>query len=270
MAWLLVVLTGLAAPCLSAAQSATAPDRDALLRLADEAGAKGLPVAPLTNKIREGLAKGKDPKQIEGVVREMTMNLEVADRLVREVEPSARGAARDGAVTLLAESLLAGVTLGEVRELRTQAQAPGRPPMSSDSLASAAKGLSSIKDARLPVAEGSAVIAEAVRRGFRSYEVVDLGREIKRRESDYRAGRASLAALRDAIARGERPDRLFTNSRPAAEATPATERPAATRPEGTVDRPATRPERPQPPERPQRPETPARPERPETPQRPGR
>lgn len=121
--------------------------------------------------------------------------------------------------------------------------------MSSELLASAARGLSFIKDAQLPVAEGTTVIAEAVRQGFRSHEILDLGREVKRREGDYRAGRASLRALRDAIARGDRPDQLFRDSR-----TDTVERPAATRSETPAERPA-RPET-------QRPEQPVRPERP--------
>jgi hypothetical protein len=256
---LLVVLACMAAPVVCTAQSPATADREALMRLAEDAGAKGLPVAPLTNKIREGLAKRADPKRIELVIRQMTTNLESADRLVREIDPASAGPARDDSVTLLAESLGAGVTPDEVRELRKQSQAPGRPGMSAESLASAARGLSSIKDARLPVGEGSAVMAEAVRHGFRAHEIVDLGREIKRRETDYRTGRASLSALRDAIARGERPDQLFNDSRPAAGTTTPTERPAATRPEAVTERPVTRPERPQRPvERPQRPEAPTR------------
>ena len=72
---LLVVLSVLTAPDPCSAQSAV-PDRealvrlrvdrggkadevDALIRIADEAAAKGLPVGPVTNKIREGLAKGE-------------------------------------------------------------------------------------------------------------------------------------------------------------------------------------------------------------------
>ena len=246
-------LCGLAAPALSAAQSASASAREALDRLVAEAGAKGLPAAPLTNKIQEGFAKGADLKRIELVVRQMAANLETADRLVREIEPASAGASREASVTLLAESLGSGVTPDEVRELRQVAQATsttGKPPMSADAVASAAKGLSFIKEARLPVPEGTAVIAEAVKRGFRSPEILDLGREVKRREGDYRAGRASLRALRDAIARGDRPEQLFRGSR-----AETVERPAATRPETPVDRPAARPEAPQRPERPERPST---------------
>jgi hypothetical protein len=211
-----------------------------LLRQADAAGARGLPVAPLRNKIREGFAKGHNPKQIEAAVNQITSNLEAADRIVREVEPGAAVAARESAVTLLADALFSGLTTDEIRELQRQAQAT-----SSQDLAGAAKGLSFIKDARLPVNDGTAVMSEAVRQKFRAYEMQDLGREIKRREADYRAGRASLRSLRDTIARGTRPETILRDSR--------AERPAATRPDATTDRPerpTTTTDRPQRPERP--------------------
>lgn len=270
MALLMIALTGLVAPKLCAAQSVSASEREALVRLgvdrggraeevealihqADEAAAKGLPAAPLTNKISEGLAKGYDPKRIEPVIRQMATHLETADRLLREMEPATAG--REAPVTLLAESLGSGVTPDEVRELRRLVQSAsktGKPPPLAEELAGAAKGLSFIKEVRLPAVEGTAVIAEAVRQGFRSHEILDLGREIKRREGDFVAGRASLRALRDAIARGDRPDQLFRASR-----TERVERPASARPETPVERPAR-------PEPPQRPEQPVRPERPAT------
>ena len=228
-----------------------AEDVDALIRQADEAAAKGLPSAPLTNKIREGLAKGHDPKRIEPVVRQMRAQLETADQLMREFDATAAGPARDASLSLLAESLGGGVTANDVRELQKQAQAPGRPSLTSDGLANAAKGLSFITEAKLPVTEGTALVAEAVRQGFRAHEVLELGREIKRRERDFIAGRSTLRDVRAAIARGDRPEQLFRDR------VEPVERPAATRP-------AT-PERP---ERPAQPERPARPERPERPERP--
>ena len=250
-ALMLVAVAGLIAPSVSDAQSTQASDRDGLNRLVAEATAKGLPAAPLTNKIQEGLAKGADPKRIELIVRQMTANLETADRLVREIEPESGIAGRAAAVTLLGESLGSGVTLDEIRELRVSAQV-SKQPIPAEAVANAAKGLSFIKEARLSVPDGTAVMAEAVKRGFRSHEILDLAREIKRRESDYRAGRASLRALRDAIARGDRPDQLLRDSRAV-----TVDRPAATpsRPERPVERPAR-------PEAPQRPEQPVRPERP--------
>lgn len=269
---LMVAATGLAVPDLYSAQSVSTAERealvqlrvarggraeevDALIRLAEDAAVKGLPAAPLTNKIREGLAKGADPKRIESVLRHMTTNLETADRFVREIEPTSEGTKRDASMTLLAESLGAGVTADEINELRRQVQLSGKPPVELEDLANAAKGLSFIKEAKLSAAEGAAVMVEAVRQGFRPHEVLDLGRDIKRRESDFRTGRTSLREIREAIARGDRPDQLLRPTRPE-----VIDRPTATRPERPVDRR----ERPAPPERPQRPDQPERPERPST------
>jgi len=255
------IVCALATPSLCAAQAVSASDRDAreaLMRVADEAAAKGLPSAPLANKISEGLAKGIDPKRIEVVIRLMSTHLETADRVIREIDPAAAAAAREAPVTLMAESFGSGVTPDQVRDLRRLAQPPaaGKPPASADTVASAAKGLSMIEEARLPVSEGTAVMAEAVKQGFRSAEILSLAREVKRHEADYRSGRASLTALRDSIARGSRPEQLLRDSAPATVERPAT----TTRPEAPVERPAARPETPQ------RPSV----ERPQTVDRPGR
>lgn len=256
----LVALAVVSMPESVCAQSVTAPERealarlrverggraddvDALVRLANDAAAKGLPTKPLVSKIREGISKRHEPAQIEAVVRQMTDHLETASSFFRE---SPRNAEWDAAVTDLADVLGRGVTPDEVGALQREAQGPGKSPVSPDSLAGAAKGLSSIKEAKLPTEEGTAVMVEALRQGYRSNDMVDLGREIKRRERDYREGRASLTALRDAIARGARRDRLFTDGRR------AVERPAATRPDAT----GTTRDRAQPPERPTRPERP--------------
>jgi len=239
---------------LAADRGVAADDAGALLRPLDDAGAKGLPVAPLANKVREGLAKGVDPKRIDTVVRQMAGHLSTADALIRELNLAA-APAPDEPVVLLADALAGGLSADEVRELRRQAQPAGAPPLPSDSLAGAAKGLSLIKSASLPPGEGTAVMVEAVRHGYRSQEMLEVGRQVKRRERDYRDGHASLRALREAIARGERPEQIFTATRAA-----DVERPAATRPDAATERP-TRPARPEAPARPARPE---RPERPQT------
>jgi hypothetical protein len=230
-----------------------AEDIAPLLRQIDDASAKGLPVSPLTNKIREGLAKSVAVNRIEMVIRQIAGQLETADRLLREFDSSIAPAGRETPVTLLAESFGSGITSDEVRELRRLAVASGA-ALSPDALAGAAKALSFMKEARLSVGDGTAVMVEAGRQRFRPYEMIDVGREVKRREADYQSGRASLRALRDAIARGDRPDQLFRDSRPGGqpERPGSVERPASSRPEA----PVTRPERPEP----QRREPPARPE----------
>jgi hypothetical protein len=242
-------------PCFA---QAPASERHALVRVANELAAKGVPLAPLINKVNEGLAKGAAPQRIEAVIRQMATHLEAADRLLRETHPPAVRAEAD--VTLLSEAFGAGVTADETRELNRQSQVAGNPAVSTDMLTSAAKGLSFIKEARLSPADGIAVMAEGVRQGFRPHQLLDLGRDVKRREADFRAGRATLRALRDAIARGERPEQLLRDSR-----AETVERPTTTRPDAVTDRPQRerplRPEAPQRPEQPQRPDV-QRPERP--------
>jgi hypothetical protein len=267
-----VAIASLAAPGVAAAQAVSASERealvalhvgrggqagdlDALIRLANETGAKGLPVRPLTDKIREGVSKRADPRRIERVIRQMATDLESADRIVREWTPSPATPGREAAVTLLAEALggaltseddaRRGLSAEEARELGRQVQAASRPSPPADTLASAAKGLAFIKDAKLSVPEGTVLVAEAARRGFRAYDLLDLGRQIKLRERDYQQGRATLRALHEAVTRGERPEQLFRDGRA-----------------GTIERPAMRPQPPDRPERPTRPEAPARPERP--------
>ena len=202
------------------AQSVTASEREALTRIADDAAAKGLPSAPLINKIQEGIAKGANGMRIEQVVRQMAAQLETSDQLLRELDPAATGAVRDAALTLMAESLGSGVTTVDIRELRRLTQAADRPAASGEAIASAAKGLAYIRDAKLPVRDGTTVIAAAMRQGFRAQEVLDLGREIKRHERDFIAGRSTLSAVRDAIARGDRPEQLFRDARPERPARP--------------------------------------------------
>ena len=104
-AWCIVILTlGTFVPS-AMAQSVSASERDALTRVADEAAAKGLPSTPLTNKIQEGIAKGYSAARIEQVVRQMASQLEAADQLLRELDPTASGPGREVSVTMLAESL---------------------------------------------------------------------------------------------------------------------------------------------------------------------
>lgn len=275
---LLVLATSLAAAAPTWAQVVTSAERDTLVRLrsarggnaadvdrllvlVEDASRQGLPADAVLNKVREGLAKGVPPERIDPVLRLIVSQLESADRLLRELFTAAPGPSRAPSVTLLAEALGAGVTADDVRELARVVPAGGG-PLSVDRLAAASKGLSLIASARLPLTEGRPVMGEAARRGFQAAELVELGRDVKRREADYLSGRATLAALREAIARGERPDQIFRPVRDASRAR------TAPRPEDVAARPAPvdRPERPRapdaaplpervpPPERPQRPD----------------
>lgn len=208
------------------AESLSMQDRDAITRLGSaqgrsvneitplldhvsKASERGLPTESLLNKVREGLAKGVEPKRIDPVLRQMMSRLESAYEVLQEA--GSRGMEegnRQRAIETMAEALARGATVDEVRELSRLSQ-EGRHKATQEELAAGAKGLAVMKEGRIPSKDGAALIGEGIKQGYRSSELLDLSREVKRRGSDFEEGRASLKALREQVSRGERSDRLF-------------------------------------------------------------
>lgn len=221
----LIVMVGVTAPSVWAEQI-TAQDRDSITRLGlaqgrseseitplfdhvSKAGERGLPTESLLNKVREGLAKGVEPKRIDPVLRQMTSRLESAHEVLQEA--ASRGMEegnRQRAIETMAEALSRGTTVDEVRELSRLSQ-DGRHKATQEELAAGAKGLAVMKEGRVPSKDGTALVGEGIKQGYRASELLDLSREVKRRGSDFEEGRASLKALREQVRRGERSDRLF-------------------------------------------------------------
>ena len=224
----------LAAVCLSAvdpawADSISIQDRDEIARLrsargfaaeemsplleqVNKAGERGLPVEPLANKVKEGLAKGVDPKRIDPVLRQMVTHFESAQEVLREA--GTRGVAdgkRRVALETLAEAFSRGATPEEVREL-TRLSQDGKQKVTQESLAAGAKSLAMMKEGKIASKEGAALVGEGMRQGYKPSELLDLSREIKRRGGEFQSGRASIQTLREQVRRGERGDRLFRNA----------------------------------------------------------
>ena len=84
--------------------------------------------------------------------------------------------------------------------------------VSQESLASGAKSLAILKEAKVPTKDGTALVVEGLRQGFRSTELTDLAREIKRRGPEFQQGRMSLQNVRDQVSKGQRADRIFHDS----------------------------------------------------------
>ena len=223
----------LAAVCLSVvdpawADSISAQDRDEIARLrsargfaaeetsplleqVNKAGERGLPVEPLANKVKEGLAKGVDPKRIDPVLRQMVTHFESAQEVLREA--GTRGVAegnRRVAVETLAEAFSRGATAEEVREL-TRLSQDGKQKVTQESLAAAAKSLAVMKEGKIASKEGVALVGEGMRQGYKPSELLDLSREVKRRGGEFREGRVNIRSLQERVRRGERGDRLFRN-----------------------------------------------------------
>lgn len=222
---LLIVMVGVTVSSVWA-ESLTAQDRDAITRLGSaqgrseneisplldhvsKAGERGLPTESLLNKVREGLAKGVEPKRIDPVLRQMMSRLESAHEVLQEA--GSRGMEegnRQRAIETMAEAFSRGTTVDEVRELSRLSQ-DGRHKATQEELAAGAKGLAVMKEGRVPSKDGTALVGEGMKQGYRASELLDLSREVKRRGSDFEEGRASLKTLREQVRRGERSDRLF-------------------------------------------------------------
>jgi hypothetical protein len=197
---------------LRSAQGHSAEDVNALLEQVTKAGEKGLPTEPLANKVKEGLAKGVEPKRIDPVLRQLVAHFESAHDVLQEsvskgMVDSSQGN-RQRALEGLAEALSRGATAEEVRELAKTAQGGGA-KVSQESFASGAKSLAILKEAKIPSKDGTALVAEGLRQGYRSAELGDLAREIKRRGADIQQGRMNLQNIRDQVSKGQRVDRIF-------------------------------------------------------------
>ncbi len=223
----------LAAVCLSAvdpvwAESISGQDRDEIARLrsargfaaeevsllleqVNKAGERGIPTEPLANKVKEGLAKGVDPKRIDPVLRQMVTHFESAQEVLREA--GTRGVAegnRRVAVETLAEAFSRGATAEEVRDLVRLSQ-DGKQKVTQETLAAGAKSLAVMKEGKIASQDGAALIGEGMRQGYKPSELLDLSREVKRRGGEFQSGRANIQALREQVRRGDRGDRLFRN-----------------------------------------------------------
>ena len=198
---------------IGSAQGRSAGEINPLLDQVSKAGERGLPTESLLNKVKEGLAKGVEPQRIDPVLRQMTSRLEAAHEVLEEAKT--RGMTegnRQRALETMAEALARGATKDEVRELSRLSQ-DGRHKATQEELAAGAKGLAVMKEGRIPSKEGTALVGEGIRQGYRASELLDLGREVKRRGSDFEEGRASLQQLREHVSRGERADKLFREDR---------------------------------------------------------
>ena len=194
---------------LGSSQGRSESEITPLLEQVNKAGERGLPTESLLNKVREGLAKGIEPGRIDPVLRQMTSRLESAQDVLKE--SGTRGMAegnRHRAIETMAEALARGATVDEVRELSRLAQ-EGRHKTTQEELAVGAKGLAVMKEGRIPSKDGTALVGEGIKQGYRASELLDLSREVKRRGADFEEGRASLKALREQVRQGERSDRLF-------------------------------------------------------------
>jgi hypothetical protein len=206
-------------------------DLTPLLQEIERASERGLPQPTLLNKAKEGISKGYPPSRVLGVVREFVGHLDTAREAIGAVGDEA---ARTRTTVMLAEALLGGVTRVEFQEIRRLAEEGGAAPR-AEGLAVGARFWMLLKQAGFTTS-ALPLVAETVRQDFRAADVTALAREMAARR-DNLAAADRLEALRQAVRRGERPERILPPrdaqrpvERPRIEPQRAPERPQAERP----------------------------------------
>lgn len=134
----------------------------AVVRLIDDATARGLPAEPLYNKAFEGRTRGLPPATIRRAVESLAARLEVARRALAPASPIELGAGADALAQGVPET-----TLRQLREARPKA------PLHVE-----LGVLTQLVAGRVPVARASAQILDLVRRGTRPAQIHALGRDV--------------------------------------------------------------------------------------------
>src|SRR5262245_2704699 len=179
-----------------------------LLEAVAQAKRQDVPVGPVLDKVKEGLAKRVPPTRIAGVAERLTGELATSRDLVRRAEQKgirveSRGE-RERATEAVADALGKGVSPKEVEDLsRGIARPGGRATMSR--LQAGAQVTADLVSMGLSPRDATETVGAAVTRGLSQRDIERLrermGQELKR------GGSAENGAkrLRDAI-RSERPD----------------------------------------------------------------
>jgi hypothetical protein len=181
-----------------------------LLAIVREAGARGLPQELLANKVKEGLAKGIEPARIERVVRAMATRLEAAHGLLTELSITAdmRDPRSRRSLQVLSDVLGRRVSADDVRAIDRIARQGGR-PLDAERLAYGARLLAMLKDTGV---DGTRLVGEGLRQGYRPGELIHLGREL-RHNRELSANPARLEQLQRDIEGGRRMDDVLQELR---------------------------------------------------------
>ena len=196
---------------MGAAQGRSAEEMQRFIEHAERLESQGLPPGPLLDKIKEGLAKGVEPNRMDSVLTKMSTNLESADGLLKETSgfQQLSPMSRARSLEVLSEAIGRGVSPEEVRTMR---QAPGNTEIRPEQLAYGAKGLALMKEGGVPAEARQNLMASAVRSGFDSPSLLNLGREVKERR-EFRENPARLRELQSAVERGDSVEKFLGKQR---------------------------------------------------------
>ncbi len=165
-----------------------APELARLLDVAAEAKRQELPIAPILDKLKEGLAKGAAPERIAAVASRMAGDLATSRDLIRRAErEGVRAAAeedRKRAIEAVADALGRGVSRQEVEELSRRVAGSSRRDATMSRLETGAQATADLVSMGLPPRDASETVGVALSRGLGRHDLErlreDLARERRR------------------------------------------------------------------------------------------
>ncbi|HMC82509.1 MAG TPA: hypothetical protein VKL61_04685 [Candidatus Polarisedimenticolia bacterium] len=179
-----------------------------LLEVVAEAKRQGLPVGPVLDKVKEGLAKRVPPERIVSVASRISEELVTSRDLIRQAERDGvrvkKARERERAIEAVADALGRGISPGEVQELSRHVS---RREGAMSRLEMAAKVTADLVSMGLVPREASGTVAAALSEGLSRRDVErlpeGLARELRRGSSPEEGARR----LREEIRSGRRDDR---------------------------------------------------------------
>jgi len=187
-----------------------------LLDVVAQAKRQDLPVGPVLDKVKEGLAKRIPPARIAGVASRLSGELATSRDLVRRAEREGvrveAAGERERATEAVADALGKGVSVKEMEDLSRQV-ARSREAATMSRLEVGAQATSDLVSMGLSPREASETVGAALSRGLSRRDIERLrerlGQELKRGESPEEGAKR----LRDEI-RSERPEKAEKLEKP--------------------------------------------------------
>lgn len=178
-----------------------------LMDLAKEGGQEGLPLRPLLNKIREGLAKGAPPPRIATLGKNIIDDLKASRDIVRHAEKLGLRPTRKGeqqrTIEALAEAKRRGVPIETLRDLpRKFRESRSGEGLSLSRVERAAETLVTLMDTGLSAPSASETVRLAISRGLSTDEIRRIERAIRRGRRGRGSAEEVAKRVRESLATG--------------------------------------------------------------------
>src|SRR5437879_1251821 len=197
-----------------------AGDLAPLLEVVAEVKRQDLPVGPVLDKVKEGLAKGVPPERIGTAASRISRELATARDLIRQAEREGvrveKARTREKAIKAVADALGRGVPPREVEKLSRHVASSARREGAMSLLDEGVEVTADLVSMGLSPQDATETVAAAISQGLGRHDIEQLrkglARELKRGASPEEGARRLREELRSGL-REDRPDRSHDGDR---------------------------------------------------------